>query len=134
MSGDRFPEFFAASLSDAVNRQGLSFSLSELRSVEDPEKVPYLLKVTVTDWKATEGGDIACAFSATLKTPEGEKELGHYADTRWMPGVLIGNSNRAYYSMQSKGVKALARELAKAVPCATVAGVAGSAGAQASWH
>lgn len=114
LPGERFPEFFAASLSDVLNRQGLSLPVAELRSVEDPQKAPLLLKIEVTEWRMTDAGDISCTFTASLKTPQGERRLGQYADTRWVPGVLLGNSSRAYYPMQLEGVQALCRDLAKA--------------------
>jgi hypothetical protein len=112
LRSDQFPELFAASLSDALSRQGLSVPAAALRSVEEPTKVPYLLKIAVTEWRMAEAGDIACTFTASLQTPDGERRLGEYAGTRWAPGVLYSNStSRAYYPTQLDGVRTLARDL-----------------------
>lgn len=110
---DRFPECFAASLSDALTRQGLSLPVTELRSIENPAKVPYLLRVEITEWRIADAGDIACTFSARLKTPAGERRLGEYSATRWAPGVLSASSKRAYYPRELDGLQTLTRDLEK---------------------
>jgi hypothetical protein len=111
LPSDRFPELFAASLGDALSREGLTVPITALRSVEDPTKATYVLKVEITDWKMANAGDIACTFTASLKTPVDERRLGEYSRMRWAPGVIYSNSNHAYYPTQLDGLRALARDL-----------------------
>lgn len=109
--GEPLPAFIAASLSDALARQGLSLPVAELRSAEDAAKVPYLLKVDVTDWRRTLDGDLMCTLNATLRTPQGERQIGVYSDTCWAPGVIYAHSKSAYYPTRLEPIRALVRDL-----------------------
>lgn len=109
--GEPLPDFIAASLSDAIVRQGLAMPVAALRSVEDPKKVRYLLTIDVTDWRRTIDGDFACSMVATLRTPQGERRIGTYSDTKWAPGVLYSHSKSAYFPTQLEPIRALCRDL-----------------------
>lgn len=83
----------AAAFTDQVReifqRAGHRHPVEELRSVEDPAKAPYLLTVNLTEWRINRAGNIACTFGATLRTPQGERDLGLYTNTtmRWIGGL-----------------------------------------------
>jgi hypothetical protein len=120
----RFAELFAASLREALTLQGLRWPVADLRAVEDPAKVPYLLKVDVTDWRMTESGDFSCTFAATLKTPEGERRIGVYSNTLWAPGVIYANGGHPFYALSAETIRTLCSDLAK---CDLLPNGAGSA-------
>ncbi len=111
LPGEPLSNFIAASISDALARQGLSFPVAELRSVEAATKVPYLLKIEVTDWRTTIGGDFMCTLNATLRTPQGERPIGVYSDTCWAPGVIYAHSKSAYFPTRLEPIRALVRDL-----------------------
>ena len=109
--GEPLPNFIAASISDALARQGFSLPVAELRSVEDAKKVPYLLKIDVADWGRAIDGDLTCTLDATLRTPQGERWIGAYPDTCWAPGVIYAHSKSAYYPTRLEPIRALVRDL-----------------------
>lgn len=109
----RFPDLFATSLRSALSAHGVSLPMEELRPMEDPAKLPHLLRVDVTDWRITSDGDLSCTFTATLRTPQGERQIGVYKDTLWQPGVIYSASNRPYYPINLDAVQALGRDLAR---------------------
>lgn len=111
LPGEPLPNFVAASISDALARQGLSLPVTELRSVEDLAKVPYLLKIDITDWQRTLDGDFTCTLNATLRTPQGERRIGVYSDTCWAPGVIYAHSKSAYFPTRLDPIRALVRDL-----------------------
>jgi hypothetical protein len=113
LPNDHFPEWFAASLGNALSRDGFRVPLTQLRSMEDPKQAPYLLKIDVRDWHVTPEGDMSCTFVATLRTPDGEQRLGEYSDTRWIPGVIYGSSPHAYYPKSDAPITLLSRDLLK---------------------
>ena len=110
---DPLPGFIADSICDALARRGLTWRLATVRSVEDPNKVPYLLKIDVTDWRRRTDGDYDCTFAATLRTPQGERQIGVYANTTWAPGVIYAHSKSAYFPLWSDPIGALCRDLEK---------------------
>lgn len=109
--GELLPDLIAESISDALRREGFTLPIVALRSVEDATKVPYLLKVDVTEWGRTIDGDLRCTFTAILRTPAGERRIGAYANTIWAPGVLYAHSTSAYFPTRTEPIRALARDL-----------------------
>jgi hypothetical protein len=108
----RFTDLFGGSLRQALSDQGYHLPVAELGSMENAANVPYLLKVTVTDWRVTDFGNITCSFSASLKTPTGERPLGDYANTVWSPGVIYPNGGHAYYPLSGTAIRDLGSKLA----------------------
>lgn len=86
---DRVSEAFADRVRDVFYRAGFDRPVEELRYVEDPAKVPYLLTINLLDWRINRIGNIDCTFAATLKSPRGTRELGMYTNTsmRWFGGI-----------------------------------------------
>jgi hypothetical protein len=111
LAHERLPEYLAASISDALVQQGFVLPVVPLRTVEDAGKAPILLTIDVADWRMTKEGDVACSFAARIRTPNGERELGVFSDTRWVPGVIYPNSSRAYFPARADAIRALGREL-----------------------
>ncbi len=107
----RFPELFASSLRSALASRGVSLPMAELLPMEDPAKLPHLLRVDVTDWRITSDGELSCTFAATLKTPQGERQIGVYKDTLWQPGVISSTINRPYYPINLDAVQTLSWDL-----------------------
>jgi hypothetical protein len=108
----RFADLFAGSLRDALAAHGYLQPLTVLSAVEDPAKVPHLLTITITDWRITDHANITCSFSASLKTPAGERALGTFTDTVWAPGVVYPNSGHAYYPLSGPAIRELGERLA----------------------
>jgi hypothetical protein len=109
--GEPLPDFIAGSISEALRRAGFTLPVEALRSAEDATKVPYLLKVEVTEWGRTIDGDFNCTFAATLRTPAGERRIGVYSNTTWAPGVIYAHSKSAYFPTRTEPIRALARDL-----------------------
>lgn len=109
----RFPELFASSLRSALSTHGVSLPMAELLPMEDPAKLPLLLKVDITDWRITSDGDLSCTFTATLQTPQGERQIGVYKDTLWQPGAISTPLNRPYYPINLTPIQTLGRDLVR---------------------
>jgi hypothetical protein len=86
---DRIAESFTDRVREVFDRAGFDRPIEELRYVEDPAKVPYLLTINLVEWRINRIGSIDCTFSATLQTPRGARDLGLYHNDamRWFGGI-----------------------------------------------
>lgn len=86
---DRVSEAFTDRVREVFYRAGFDRPVEEMRSVEDPAKVPYLLTIHLTEWRINRAGNIDCTFNASLQTPRGTRDLGLYTNTtmRWFGGI-----------------------------------------------
>ena len=85
---DRVDEAFVRRVRDSLSRLGWQVPVTEIRPVEDPAKVPYLLTLDVAEWRINATGSIECTVAATLQTPDGPRRFGRYTHVipRWAGG------------------------------------------------
>lgn len=75
---DRISEAFVDRVREVSHRRGLDLSVEEADALNQPVDAPYLLSVSLKDWRMTPTGRIECTFSGRLRTPAGTHELGLY--------------------------------------------------------
>lgn len=107
----RCAELFGDSLRGTLARQGLDLPIVPLRSVDDPARTPYLLRVNLTDWRIA-NGNIDCSFTATLHTPAGEHSIGVFKNTLWAPGIITAEFGQPYYLLSPQSIRSLSAQLA----------------------
>jgi len=86
---DRISEAFTDRVRDVFHNAGFDRPVEEVRYPEDSEKLPYLLTINLVEWRINRIGNIDCTFSASLRTPQGTRDLGLYTNTtmRWFGGI-----------------------------------------------
>ena len=78
---DKVSEALVDRVRDVFYQAGFTRPIYEVRSFEIPSQAPYLLTINMTEWRLNRAGNIDCAFTASLKTPHGTRELGRYTNT-----------------------------------------------------
>lgn len=73
---DRVSEAFVDRVREVFSRRGFDQPVEELRYVEAPEKVPYLLTINLTDWRIT---GFAC----------GELTTGRWITAQWCRSAIL---------------------------------------------
>lgn len=114
LSDDKVGEALADRVRDVLYRAGFTLPVSELRLVEDPSKVPYLLTINLTEWRINRIGGIDCSFTASLKTPRGSRELGLYpnATTQWLDAPGRFGLSRKFVEAAEGALRTLCTDLA----------------------
>lgn len=111
---DRISDAFVDRVRESFQRSGFSRPVEEVRYVEDPAKVPYLLTINLTDWRITRIGNVDCTFTANLKTPEGTRQLGIYTNTtmRWLTGPGRFGLSRSFDEAAEGAIRNLCQDIA----------------------
>lgn len=111
---DRVAEAFTDRVADVFHRSGFGFPIENVRSVEDPAKVPYLLTIRLTDWRINHLGNIDCTFTAHLKTPQASGSLGVYTNTS-MRSLSSGRFGfgQSFEEAAEGAIRDLANDIAK---------------------
>jgi hypothetical protein len=112
---DRITEAFVDRIRDVFHRNGFEKPVEEVRYVEDPAKLPFLLTVNLTEWRINRIGDIECTFTANLQTPRGTRQLGIYTNTtmRWLTGPGRFGLAQAFEDAAEGAINDLCRDVAK---------------------
>lgn len=112
---DRVSEAFTDRVRDVFYRAGFDRPVEELRYVEDPSKVPYLLTINLLDWRINRIGNIDCTFGATLQTPRGTRDLGLYTNTtmRWFGGIGRWGLARSFEEAAEGAIRSLCDAVVK---------------------
>jgi hypothetical protein len=112
---DRISEAFVDRVREVFYRAGFDRPVEEVRSVEEPEKQPYLLTINLTDWRINRIGNIECTFTADLRTPQGSKNLGVYTNTtmRWLSGPGRWGLARSFEDAAEGAIRDLCTAVAK---------------------
>lgn len=112
---DRVSEAFVDRVRDVFARDGFDRPVTEVRYVEDPAKLPYLLTINLTEWRINRLGMIDCTFTASLQTPNGTRQLGVYTNTtmRWFGGPGRWGLSRTFDEAAEGAIHDLCRDIAK---------------------
>jgi hypothetical protein len=112
---DRISEALTDRVSEAFHRAGFDRPVEEIRSVEDPAKVPYLLMINLTEWRINRIGNIDCTFTASLQTPRGTRDLGVYTNTsmRWIGGIGRWGLARSFEEAADGAIRELCEAVAR---------------------
>lgn len=78
---DDVAEAFAFRLQDTFRRQGYAGRIAHVRAPAEPQAGLPTLVLRLTEWRIDRTGNARCTFSASLRTPLGEKSLGLFTDT-----------------------------------------------------
>ena len=78
-------EALAKRFQTELKADGFKGNVDFLSSTDTPIATLPLLKITLTDWRATPGEPAECDFSATLVTPVGNTSLGNFKGIVSMP-------------------------------------------------
>ena len=111
---DKVSEALVDRVRDVFYQAGFTQPVDELRRVEDPSKVPYLLTIHLTEWRINRIGLIDCTFTANLKTPRGTRDLGLYTNTsmQWLDGPGRFGLSRAFVETAEGALRTLYTHLA----------------------
>ncbi len=112
---DKVSEALVARVREVFSRAGFALPVDELRPMESPSKVPYLLTLNLTEWRINRVGNIDCTFTANLKTPRGTRELGIYSNTtmQWLGGRGRFGLSQGFVAAAEGALRDLSTDLAK---------------------
>jgi len=112
---DQMGEALVDRVRDVFYRAGFTQRVDEMRVVEDPAKVPCLLTINLTEWRINRIGNIDCSFTASLRTPRGNRELGHYTHTtmQWLEGRGRFGLSRGFVEAADGALRDLYTDLMK---------------------
>jgi len=87
IAGGAAEKAFAARVSSLFAQSGINIPATSVRPVEDVSKVPYLLTINLAERSINAKGGLDFAFTATLRTPEGQHDLGRFTSSvaEWLP-------------------------------------------------
>lgn len=78
---DDVAEAFADRLHETFRREGYLGRVGYLHRLDDPQPNIPILEIRLTEWRIDRIGQALCTFTAKLRTPRGEKDLGRVTDT-----------------------------------------------------
>lgn len=111
---ERTPEALVARVREVLYRRGLYRPVEPVRAMEDPDKLSHLLTIELTEWRIDREGEVACTFSANLRTPDGVRDLGSYTTTTmtWLPGTRRFGLSEVFTHRSEKALHKLCDDLA----------------------
>lgn len=114
---DRVSMAFADVVRDVFHRQGFDRPVEEARfaSLDELDRIPYLLTINLNEWRMTRIGNIECRFTASLQTPRGTRNLGVYTNTtmRWLGGIGRFGLARSFEEAADGAITDMCRDIAK---------------------
>jgi len=78
---DDVAEAFAFRLQDTFRREGFAGRIAQVRLPDEPRPGVPAVAIRLTEWRIDRTGQARCTFTASLRTPLGEKSLGLFTDT-----------------------------------------------------
>lgn len=112
---DRVAEAFVDRVREVFKRNGFDRPVDDVRFVEDPAKMPYLLTINLTEWRINPIGNIDCTFNTNLQTPRGSRHLGLETNTlpRWYGGFGRFGLGRTFVDAAEGAIDHLARDISR---------------------
>ncbi len=81
---DDVAEAFAHRVVTALHEQGFHGRIKYVENGDKLDETAPVLDVRIFEWRVNRMGNTDCVFSATLKSPRGEKNLGMFSGTSMM--------------------------------------------------
>jgi len=89
ITGNAIEDAFLGRVGQLMANSGLPISVEGVRPVEDSSKCPYLLSIQLAERAINAKGGLDFTFTASLKTPEGQHQLGRFNSSvaEWLPST-----------------------------------------------
>ncbi len=84
LRNDDIAEAFAHRVVTALHEQGFKGRIKFVEPGETPDDSLPALDIAIFEWRVNRTGSTDCTFSASLKSPRGEKKLGMFSGTSMM--------------------------------------------------
>eukprot|EP01012_Entosiphon_sulcatum_P068625 TRINITY_DN98915_c0_g1_i1.p2 TRINITY_DN98915_c0_g1~~TRINITY_DN98915_c0_g1_i1.p2 ORF type:complete len:131 (-),score=31.12 TRINITY_DN98915_c0_g1_i1:286-678(-) len=84
LRNDDIAEAFAHRVVTALHEQGFKGRIKFVEPGESPNNALPVLDISIFEWRVNRTGSTDCTFSASLKSPRGEKKLGLFSGTSMM--------------------------------------------------
>ena len=108
---------FAHMVATEFKRLGFAGRVSHTWSYSQSPESGYALDVRIIEWRRNRAGNVECIFSASMITPDGERNLGVFSDT--VLSITMSRQDRwqvaeAYVEAAEGAIRELYRALERA--------------------